>query len=420
MEPSSQKKIEISPIHNFSGKLRLPEVLPRLKEYVLWQASMRGLACAGKPLAVAELEVPDFAPLSINLDITTGCNFACDHCVDMTILNKGIKFEHDRLLRSLELMAKKGLKSVIVIGGGEPTVYPQFQEAMSFMKSLGLQVAVVSNGSGNHKIADIATALDENDWVRLSLDAGSNELFQAMHHPRVAVTLDQICAWVPKIKAINARFKFGFSFVVTWKQSAINDTAIIENIPEMSLAAKRARDYGFDYIAFKPFLTRAEANHAEVVDLQDSDRHFDEVLASIDEQVAQAKRLETPQFRVYETTNLKVLKNRSYRDYTNQPQQCHIQFFRQVLSPLGTFSCAAYRNQPQARLGDKNAYASDADYARTRHATAGQIWQFDAHAQCSEVTCLYNQSNWWIEDLIANPHKLDNLQASEGEPDYFL
>jgi organic radical activating enzyme len=420
MPDSSQKKIEISPIHNFAQKLQLPEVLPRIKEYVLWQARMRGLLGAGKPLPDEDRKIPDYAPLSINLDITTGCNFACDHCVDMPILNKGTKFAHERLLSSLKLMADKGLKSVIIIGGGEPTVYPQFQETVLFMKALKLQVAVVSNGSGNQKISDIAHALDENDWVRLSLDAGSNELFQAMHHPRQAITLEQICAFVPRIKAINARFKFGFSFVITWQESAINDSRIIENIHEMSLAAERARQYQFDYISFKPFLTRAVNNHAEVVGMEDSDKHFAAVIAKICAQVAQAKKLETPQFRVYEATNLKVLKTGNYHDYTRQPQQCHIQFFRQVLSPLGTFNCAAYRNQPNARIGDKNAYADEHSYARTREACAEQIRNFNAQTQCCEVTCLYNQTNWWIEELIADPQKLSLLQTSISEPDYFL
>ena len=45
-------------------------------------------------------------------------------------------------------------------------------------------------------------------------------------------------------------------------------------------------------------------------------------------------------------------------------RQCHMQFFRQVLSPLGLYNCPVYRNQDHGRLGDKNAVADvggDAD-----------------------------------------------------------
>ena len=40
---------------------------------------------------------PISAPISINLDLTTACNYKCDHCVDMDILNKNINYEHENL-----------------------------------------------------------------------------------------------------------------------------------------------------------------------------------------------------------------------------------------------------------------------------------------------------------------------------------
>jgi hypothetical protein len=213
----------------------------------------------------------------------------------------------------------------------------------------------------------------------------------------------------------------GFSFIVTWKGAFINDIHIVENLHEIVLAAERARSYQFDYIAYKPFLTRASVNNAEIIDIHDYQSHFDAVTLQIRQQVNEAKKLETPQFRVYETTNLKVLENRSYRNYTMQPHECHLQFFRQVLSPLGTFNCSVYRNQPHGKLGDKEAYATLENFDKTRASTGHQIQTFDAHFECREVTCLYNHANWWIEELIAHPEKLDALEPSDDNvPDYFL
>jgi hypothetical protein len=37
------------------------------------------------------------------------------------------------------------------------------------------------------------------------------------------------------------------------------------------------------------------------------------------------------------------------------------------------------------------------------------------------VTCLYNHVNWWIEDLIQHPEKLDAIKPQPlAEPDFFL
>ena len=413
-----EKHVELSRIHDFAAKLRQAGILPRVKEYVLWQAALRGSE-GERPKALSA--VPDFAPISINLDITTACNYACDHCVDMDILNKPIKYEHDRLLDSIRLMAEKGLKSVIVIGGGEPTVYPRFVESVRFMKELGLQIAVVSNGSGMKKIAQLVDCLDENDWVRLSLDSASDDVFQRMHKPRKPITLDEICAGVLEVRGMSPRFQIGFSFIITWKGATINDSKIVENIHEIVPGAERARKYGFDYIAYKPFLTRAVDNNAEIIDLSDAHTNFDEVVAVMRERVNEARDFQTDDFRVFEATNLKVFENRSYRDYAVQPHTCHMQFFRQVLSPLGMYNCPVYRNQPHGYLGGKDAYATRENYNDTREHTATLIQNFDATHECREVTCLYNHVNWWLESLIEKPELLDEIEVNEqAEPDYFL
>src|SRR5207253_8958442 len=67
----------------------------------------------------------------------------------------------------------------------------------------------------------------------------------------------------------------------------------------------------------------------------------------------------TTLFRSYATTNLKVLLDNRQHHYTDQPHNCHMQFFRQVLSPLGIFNCPVYRNQPHGKLGDKHAYSTE-------------------------------------------------------------
>ncbi|MCK7510022.1 MAG: hypothetical protein MZV70_42290 [Desulfobacterales bacterium] len=33
--------------------------------------------------------LPKFGPISLNLDLTTACNFSCPHCVDSRLLNTG-------------------------------------------------------------------------------------------------------------------------------------------------------------------------------------------------------------------------------------------------------------------------------------------------------------------------------------------
>ena len=415
----NEEQLELASIHDFATKLVQPGAREALEHYVQWQVAMRNAEDADAS-ALDPDQVPDFAPISINLDLTTACNYACDHCVDLDILNTGIRFDHDKLLESLKMMAERGMKSVIVIGGGEPTLYPKFEETIRFMKELGLQIAIVSNGTGNEKIARVADCMDKSDWVRLSLDSGTDATFQPMHKPRKNFTLEGICAKVPLIKDANPDVTVGFSYIVTWRGAEINDSAIVENLHEIAQAARLAKDNRFDYISFKPFLTRDEVNNAEVIDIKTND-HLDDIIERIQAQVAEALELADDTFRVHQSTGLKAMLQRQTQSLAKQPQQCHMQFFRQVLSPLGLYNCPVYRNQDHGKLGDKNANAGVQAYDATRGVTAALVKSFNATVTCEKVTCLYNDVNWWIERLIANPEELGRLSWDDSaEADYFL
>ena len=412
-KPDSEK---VAQIHNFASKLLQPELIDSLKEYVRWQVEMRNAEDPKKLFG----QIPDYAPVSINLDLTTACNYACDHCVDMDILNKGIRFNYQKLEDSIDLMWKKGLKSVIIIGGGEPTVDRNFVNMVRFLKERKIQVAVVTNGSGMKKILEVAHVFRKGDWVRLSLDSGSNETFQAMHKPRTRITLEDICAGVPPVAKINPDLQLGFSFIVTWKGAEINNNQIIENIHEIYQAAKLARDSHFSYMSIKPFLERSFENNAEVVGISTEEKNYLETIKKIRDEVKKAKELETEKFKVVESTNLRALESGNYESYTEQPKNCHFTFFRQVLSPLGLFNCPVYRHVDMAKLGGNESYSDKTNFEETKEKMAEIIHEFDASKNCKKVTCLYNSANWFIEDLIKNPDKLKYLEPNMGKSDFYL
>ena len=416
-----EKQVELSPIHDFSAKLRQPSIINTLKEYVTWQVKWRDAYAEGKSIEEILQQAPNHAPLSVNLDVTTACNYRCDHCVDMDILNTGIRYEHEQLKNSLTTLIDRGLRSVIIIGGGEPTVYPGFADIVKHLKARDIQIGVVTNGSRMDRIAEVADVLTKGDWVRLSLDSGENETFRAMHKPvSKKVTLDWICSQIPDIKKINPDFQIGYSFIVVWKDCEANDTEIIDNTDEIIEAAQRAKQHEFDYISYKPFLTRAEENNAEVVNLTQEEQSIDSILKKIRTSIDATKQLENEKFSVIESTNLRVLENGSYKDFIDQPSTCHMQYFRQVLSPLGVFNCPVYRHVPQALLGGKHEYENEQLFKETQKNTLRLIEAFDASNECRNVTCLYNHANWLIEDLINHPEKLATLEASEERHDYFL
>lgn len=403
--------------HDFTGKLTQLSVLPHVQGYVRWQRAARDADAAGREAPPP----PAMSPISINLDLTTACNYRCDHCIDWEILNSGVQHKEQVLRDSLRLLRDKGLRSVILIGGGEPTMYPRFADVTRFLKEeLKLHVAIVSNGGRNDRILEIADCLGKGDWVRLSLDSGSDETFQAMHKPRKPVTLDEICEWVPKIKARNSSFLVGFSFIVTWKGAQRDNAKIVENIHELVAAARRARDYGFDYISIKPFLIRADENGSEVMDPAQAAEEIHVVSERIRLAVAEARQLESDTFKVVESTNLRLLENQTWQQFTRQPKQCHMQFFRQVLTPHGMFNCPVYRSVPGARIAEADGYRDEQNCQQSAAKLGGLIRRFDAAHECHQVTCLYNSTNWWLEQLIESPEQFAGIVPTPDRGDFYF
>ncbi|MGA1525733.1 MAG: hypothetical protein ACO4CZ_17335, partial [Planctomycetota bacterium] len=105
----------------------------------------------------------------------------------------------------------------------------------------------------------------------------------------------------------------------------------------------------------------------------------------------------------------------SWREYTRQPRTCHMQALRQVLSPHGTFNCPAYRGVGAARLGESDAYHDADSVAATSRSTAALLDRFDASQNCREVTCLYHETNWWLEARIEDGESLGELAEDRGD-----
>ena len=361
-------------------------------------------------------------PISINLDLTVACNYRCTHCIDMAVLNTGDRYTVDQVLRSLVVLRMAGLRSVILIGGGEPTLHPNFPDAVAAIKLLGLQCAVVTNGSGNNRIRQVAHLFTPGDWIRLSLDAGRQETFQEMHLPRSKRTrLLAICQSATEIKQTNPTVSLGFSFIVSWAGATVEGRPIVDNVDEMAQAARLAKDSGFDYIAFKPLLDRDE-DGAEAIRLGeegDGAAHSRAALvARLAGQLAVARALEDGTFRVHSSPNLVALDDARSLDRSRvQPARCHMRLFRQVLTPTGVYGCPVYRGNSKDQIGPSVSYAGAEQFLHARRRTIELTDSFDASVECREISCLYNSTNWWLEDIHAGRGE---PAAGSAAQDFFL
>jgi MoaA/NifB/PqqE/SkfB family radical SAM enzyme len=70
----------------------------------------------------------------------------------------------------IELLLTRGLKAVILTGGGEPVLYPHFNELVSWIKKeCNLPVALITNGTLFDRVDK--DVLDMFSWIRVSLNS---------------------------------------------------------------------------------------------------------------------------------------------------------------------------------------------------------------------------------------------------------
>lgn len=385
-------------IHEFSKKLLQKSVFPHLDHYIKNTA-------AGKPL-----QGNKFAPISINVDLTTGCTFSCAHCIDKDIINTGRMLKIDYIKGLIKNWSKNGLKSVILIGGGEPTLYPYFEDVVRFIKELGLQLGIVSNGTGINKIEKIIKLLDRRDWVRFSIDAGKNESFQKLHSPLVKTTLEDVLAGAKSLREKNGQVKIGYSFLIIGDNKYVEKTKLLNNIKEISLAAKLARENGFNSISIKPFIDPEGTRATEI---------SKENLKEITEEIKKSRRYETNNFKVIDSVNLRVFYDKELeKSMKNQSKICHVQFFRLVVTPDGIFQCSLWRGFDNAKIIDANKKLDKKYYNELNKRRLEILKKFDARKICSKVKCLYSPFNSWAEKMIKGSGK--SIKPIEDFNDYFL
>ena len=100
------------------------------------------------------------------------CNLRCPYC-SVTKRQKNNRISMDIIKDYVEKLKTRGLQAVIITGGGEPTLYPEFNELIKWLKNEEkLSVALITNGTNIDNIT--ASVWKMFSWVRISLNFVDN------------------------------------------------------------------------------------------------------------------------------------------------------------------------------------------------------------------------------------------------------
>ncbi len=223
----------------------------------------------------------------------------------------------DTVKSSLDALQSQGLLSVILLGGGEPTLHRDFEEIVRYIKSKKLQLGIVTNGTRLKRVENVADVLEERDWLRVSIDAARQETFSKSHRPKSGVTLDDILHKAQQVKRKNPIISLGYSFVIVWEGIQVGGQQLFANINEIPQAVQLAGDFAFDYISFKPCLLKLGVSQKEsLFDPPDIEREK-KVIEDIKLNLAKARDMAAGKVKILESLNLKALIDRKVHELKN-------------------------------------------------------------------------------------------------------
>ncbi len=155
----------------------------------------------------------------IYIEVTTFCNFSCTTCIRNSWLDEQGQMEwstFERILTQLKTLPK--LKTVHFGGFGEPMSHPRIFDMLNAVKSLGLKVEMITNGSfltpkNIEKLIKLPL-----DAIFISLDGPDDEEYNQIRQADFAPVLDSIKSLNEAKEAANSKLpELGIEFVAMKK-----------------------------------------------------------------------------------------------------------------------------------------------------------------------------------------------------------
>jgi len=117
--------------------------------------------------------------LCVRLETSLACNIRCEYCFRDSGKPAENEMPYEDLKEIVNQTKDLGGKSVVIIGGGEPTVYPHFKELVEHIHSLKMVPVVITN---NQKTTEeLAKFLFENNAsVMIKLDSLREEVMDKL------------------------------------------------------------------------------------------------------------------------------------------------------------------------------------------------------------------------------------------------
>lgn len=245
-------------------------------------------------------------PIEIEISPSGACNHRCVFCAVDYIGYRPDFLDRDTILRDISHMSKKGLKSVICSGEGEPLLNIDMPDIANGIKACGVDVAMSSNGAlfTKEKANDCLGAFT---WIRFSVASMEEESYDTIQRGK-AGDLDRVKTNLAEAVRIKRDKKLGTTL-------GVQCLLLPNNMSQLVNMAKQLAEIGVDYLTIKPYSQHLHSENTFQIDYN--------AMLELEQEI---KQHATEKFAIYFRTNAmkKMHQEKCYKQCYGLPFMTHI------------------------------------------------------------------------------------------------
>jgi len=226
---------------NLSWERVEPFYCPDCQEY-----SLLNVDNSKPPITKVNARLWSSSPTFLNIEPTTRCNFKCWYCIGRSMQQKDIEVQDfPRVLDNFP-----DLKTIALVGEGEPLMHKGFFDMAQMAKDRGIRVLIISNGStlSSSMVKKLCSA--EVAYVGISIDSIDPKTFASS---RIDGKLEQIWQGIQRLR--KYRDDNGFSYPKIGLKGTLFSYSK-DSLPEI---VRTAKSYGVEifesFQALNPMMT---------------------------------------------------------------------------------------------------------------------------------------------------------------------
>jgi radical SAM protein with 4Fe4S-binding SPASM domain len=283
--------------------------------------------------------------------------------------------DKDVILRDVSRMSKKGLKSVICSGEGEPLLNKDMPDIANGIKACGVDVAMSSNGAlfTKEKAGDCLGAFT---WIRFSVASMEEKSYSAIQRGKVR-DLERVKENLSDAVRIKRDRKLKTTL-------GVQCLLMPDNMAQLSDMAKQLREIGVDYLTIKPYSQHLHSENTFQINY--------ETMLELEQDV---KQYATDNFSIYFRANAmkKMHHEKCYKQCYGLPFMTHIDAKGNV------WPCVAHIGTEEFCYGNINEQTFEEIWeGKKRQEIIAKLNSLDINKACREA-CRLDEINKYLDEL---------------------